>query len=123
MEARVGDCVEMMQIAIPYYTLEPLVLKLNTMLDTSDKSASVPVTVPIRWNSLLDDVAIPMNIARAGYRVGHDRVLDHMLKCFFPGSFAEADINRNLATENSLDSTCHISQDTPGADGNASYNA
>ncbi|MEO8426466.1 MAG: FliM/FliN family flagellar motor switch protein [Verrucomicrobiota bacterium] len=60
MEARVGDCVDMMQIAIPYYTLEPLVLKLNTLLDTSDKSASTPATAPVRWNSLLDDVAIPV---------------------------------------------------------------
>jgi len=52
----------MMQIAIPYYTLEPLVVKLNanTLLETTDKSASTPVTVPIRWNSLLDDVAIPV---------------------------------------------------------------
>jgi flagellar motor switch protein FliM len=60
MEARVGDCVEIMQIAIPYYTLEPLVLKLNSLLDTIDKSAATPATAPIRWNSLLDDVAVPV---------------------------------------------------------------
>jgi flagellar motor switch protein FliM len=62
MEARVGDCVETMQIAIPYYTLEPLVLKLNTLLDTSDKTTSTPATAPVRWNALLDDVAIPVTV-------------------------------------------------------------
>ena len=62
MEARVGDCVETMQIAIPYYTLEPLVLKLNTLLDTSDKTTSTQATAPVRWNALLDDVAIPVTV-------------------------------------------------------------
>ena len=58
MEARIGDCVEQMQIAIPYYTLEPLVMKLNPQLNSGENSKAGPAGVALAWNDRLDDVKI-----------------------------------------------------------------
>ncbi|MBI3416266.1 MAG: flagellar motor switch protein FliM [Verrucomicrobia bacterium] len=60
METRVGDCVEQMQIAIPYYTLEPLVLKLNTTLEPLAHQAETSPATSLRWNERLDDLKIPV---------------------------------------------------------------
>lgn len=58
METRIGDCVEQMQIAIPYYTLEPLVLKMNTKLDPQEHAAEAGAS--LLWNERLDDMKIPV---------------------------------------------------------------
>jgi len=60
MEARIGETVEQMQIALPYYTLAPLIVKLNATLETSEKpTVAVPAT-PLKWNTVLEDIKIPV---------------------------------------------------------------
>jgi flagellar motor switch protein FliM len=59
MEARLGDCVEQIQIAIPYYTLEPLVLQMNGQGEAAQKQAGGPAAKRA-WNRTLDDVRIPV---------------------------------------------------------------
>ena len=57
MEARIGETVESIQIGFPYYTLAPLIAKLNTTLDTSEKAVALP-TGPLKWNAVLEDIKI-----------------------------------------------------------------
>lgn len=61
MEARLGDCMEQMQLSIPCHTLEPLVHGLNAITDHSDEMplASVRET-NLRWNPVLSHVRVPV---------------------------------------------------------------
>ena len=58
MEAKVGDCLEQMQIALPCFTLEPLIRKLGQITDVSTESEAV--VSPMRWNRNFDDVPVPV---------------------------------------------------------------
>lgn len=59
MEARVGDCMEQIQMGFPYYTLEPLVRRLGEELDTeaNERAASGP---ELRWNKNFETVTVPV---------------------------------------------------------------
>lgn len=58
MEAKVGDCLEQIQIALPCFTLEPLIRKLGHITDATCE-AEVPVT-SVRWNRNFDEVPVPV---------------------------------------------------------------
>jgi flagellar motor switch protein FliM len=70
VEAQMGDCLETIQIAFPYTTLEPLVRQLSTRLkqgvedlpDTSSKQTN-------RWNSKLDDTRMEVTAEWNGLRL------------------------------------------------------
>ena len=56
MEAKVGDCLEQMQIALPCFTLEPLIRKLGHINGESTEEVA-PVSA-VRWNRNFDDVPV-----------------------------------------------------------------
>lgn len=58
MEAKVGDCLEQMQIALPCFTLEPLIRKLGHINGESTEEVA-PVSA-VRWNHNFDDVPVPV---------------------------------------------------------------
>jgi flagellar motor switch protein FliM len=59
MEAKVGDCLEQIQIALPCFTLEPLIRKLGHV--TEDEVATArPVVAPLKWNRNFDEVPVPV---------------------------------------------------------------
>jgi len=61
LEARMAECVDQIQLAFPYSTLEPLVKKLTQ--SSTPTPGSVPNAPPqpaIKWNSALDDVPMPV---------------------------------------------------------------
>jgi flagellar motor switch protein FliM len=70
VEAQMGDCLETIQIAFPYTTLEPLVRQLSTRLkqgvedlpDTSSKQTN-------RWNSKLNDTRMEVTAEWNGLRL------------------------------------------------------
>ena len=58
MEAKLGDCVEQIQIALPCSTLEPLIRKLGHITETVE-ARPVPATLP-KWNRNFDEVPVPI---------------------------------------------------------------
>jgi len=59
MEAKIGDCVEQMQVALPCFTLEPIIRKLGQFTDTALEESTVPATTP-KWNRRFDEVPVPV---------------------------------------------------------------
>jgi flagellar motor switch protein FliM len=59
MEAKVGDCLEQMQIALPCYTLEPIIRKLSAATEAARDAAAPPV-LAMKWNRGFDDVLVPV---------------------------------------------------------------
>ncbi len=57
MEVRLGDCIEHIQLAFPYYTVENLVRQLSSPGDT-DKNGFASGTGMPRWNPTLDDINV-----------------------------------------------------------------
>lgn len=58
LQARLGECVERIQIGLPYSALEPLILGLKQKLETTQESAAKPE--PPKWKRDFDDVRIPV---------------------------------------------------------------
>ncbi|HXG47624.1 MAG TPA: FliM/FliN family flagellar motor switch protein, partial [Methylomirabilota bacterium] len=58
MEAKIGDCLEQMQVAVPCYTLEPLIRKLAQI--NSGSADTAPPPVQLKWNKCFDDVKVPV---------------------------------------------------------------
>ncbi|MFM1945413.1 MAG: hypothetical protein RI897_4395 [Verrucomicrobiota bacterium] len=56
MEARVGDCMEQMQLAVPSYSLEPLIRALGQQMESGAKEAEA-AEMP-KWNAKLDSMRI-----------------------------------------------------------------
>jgi len=59
MEAKIGDCVEQMQVALPCFTLEPIIRKLGQFTETAIEESTVPATTP-KWNRRFDEVPVPV---------------------------------------------------------------
>lgn len=59
VEAKLGDCVEPMQIALPCSTLEPLIRKLGDTSGMETQKARPPVPLP-KWNRNFDEVPVPV---------------------------------------------------------------
>jgi flagellar motor switch protein FliM len=57
MEARVGDCMEQIQIGFPYPTIEPLVRKLGLKLKPEAGDTTAQANAP-RWRRDLEKIQI-----------------------------------------------------------------
>jgi len=55
MEVRLGDCLETLQLAFPYFTVEPLIRQLSQS-SQQEKTSPAQEQPKIAWNSALDDV-------------------------------------------------------------------
>lgn len=58
MEAKVGDCLEQIQIALPCFTIEPLVRKLGHINGAPTETQAVASAM--RWNRNFDEVPVPV---------------------------------------------------------------
>jgi flagellar motor switch protein FliM len=89
IEVRLGDCVEQMQLALPFLTIEPLIRHNERAGDTGQANAAAKQD-HLSWNPSFDDVRIRLNTiwqglelsARAlvGLKKGDLLMLD--AKCF-----------------------------------------
>jgi flagellar motor switch protein FliM len=59
MEAKLGDCLEQIQIAFPCFTLEPLIRKLGQITD-ADPADKEGLPARILWNRNFDEVPVPI---------------------------------------------------------------
>jgi flagellar motor switch protein FliM len=66
LEAHIGDCVEPIQLGFPYYTLEPLVTRMNKLLDLNTQDAVAVKSPEVRWNPRLEEVVIPVTAEWTG---------------------------------------------------------
>ena len=57
MEASFGDVSGPMRIAVPYYTLEPVVSRLLSMASAKDDKKSVP----LRWHGAYDEIPVDVS--------------------------------------------------------------
>jgi flagellar motor switch protein FliM len=57
MEASFGDVSGPMRIAVPYYTLEPVVSRLLSMAAAKDEKKSLPA----RWHDVYDDIPVQVS--------------------------------------------------------------
>ncbi|HVY72324.1 MAG TPA: FliM/FliN family flagellar motor switch protein [Verrucomicrobiae bacterium] len=69
MEARLGDCIEQMQIAFPFYTLEPLLRSLGADIVTSEPPPAVTPPAAIQWNPELDDLPLQITAEWQGLQM------------------------------------------------------
>ena len=58
MEAKLGDCTDQIQIAMPCSTLEPLILKLGRIAEVVEAGLA-PAKLP-NWNRNFDEVPVPI---------------------------------------------------------------
>jgi len=65
IETVLGDCVESLQIAFPYYTIEPLVRQLNSQINDNQEIRSQTTGTP-RWNPGFGDILIPLTAQGLG---------------------------------------------------------
>jgi flagellar motor switch protein FliM len=59
LEARIGDCLEQIQIALPCFTLEPIIRRLGPIAEAPVEDPPVPVPTP-KWNKRFDEVPVPI---------------------------------------------------------------
>lgn len=60
MEATIGDCVEQLQLAFPYFTIEPLVRQLANLM-APEREAGAPTAGRPRWSNDFNEV--PVDVA------------------------------------------------------------
>ncbi len=60
MEARMADCLEQIQIAFPYATIEPLARHLGWKLGLDGDAAEAAPAQPPKWNPELEKAKIPV---------------------------------------------------------------
>jgi flagellar motor switch protein FliM len=60
MDAKLGDCTEKIQIALPCSMLEPLIRKLGQATELVTESAPRTPTFSPKWNRNFDDVPVPV---------------------------------------------------------------
>lgn len=60
MEARMGDCLEQIQLAFPFATLEPLIRHLNQKLRADVASAEPVAPQKPKWNADFESVNVPV---------------------------------------------------------------
>ena len=60
VEVRFGDCVEPLQLAFPFFTIEPIVRQPG---QAAEAEAAAPAVKrgPVKWNENLDDISIRVN--------------------------------------------------------------
>ena len=60
MEAKLGDCTEAIQLALPCFTLEPIIRKLSELASVEPPKSSVSAAT-VKWNRRFDDVPVPVS--------------------------------------------------------------
>ena len=60
MEARIGECMEKMQIGFPCMILEPLIRRLSMKVDSVAKEAEAKPLGPPKWKSQFNSVEVPL---------------------------------------------------------------
>lgn len=76
LEARLGQCVENIQIGFPHAALEPLIRQLSQGAETLAEPVSTPAPKsPTRWNTCFDDVCVPVSAAWDGLEMTAREVL------------------------------------------------
>src|SRR4051812_5615530 len=67
VEARLGDCLEQIQLAFPYGTIEPLLRHLGELVEAELAARRVTPDLKPRWNPELEGARIPITaVAPAG---------------------------------------------------------
>jgi flagellar motor switch protein FliM len=56
IEARIGESAEQLHFAFPYQTLEPMMTKLNSGIESGERPASSKPKTVAKWNHALDEV-------------------------------------------------------------------
>ena len=75
MEAHMGDCVETIQLAFPYSTIEPLVRALSHQLEETDGGAEAMASAPAsRWTPHFENINVPVSAEWAGLQMSARRV-------------------------------------------------
>lgn len=69
MEAQIGDCVESMQFAFPYNTIEPLIRQLSTKLNPAAGEPPEPAVAGPRWRPNMEDIRIPITAEWQGLQL------------------------------------------------------
>lgn len=69
MEARVGDCMEQLQMAVPSFALEPLIRQLSQLIDASAREGEKDRKTPAPWNRQLDAVRLRVSAEWNGLEV------------------------------------------------------
>ena len=72
IEAHIGDCVEPIQLGFPYYTLEPLVMRMNKLLDLNTESAGTESSREIQWSPSFEEVMVPITAEWLGTELSLD---------------------------------------------------
>lgn len=60
LEARISDCMEQIQLAFPYATIEPLVRSLGSKLGAEAEAADATTAQKPKWNTELEKANIPI---------------------------------------------------------------
>ena len=70
IEARVNDCTETMQIAFPYWTIEPIVQLLSSRLKPGPEDLpDIPTEQERGWNTHYDDAPMPVSAESNGLKL------------------------------------------------------
>jgi flagellar motor switch protein FliM len=78
MEVRLGDCVEQMQLAFPFLTIDPLIRQAAYGGDPDRATDAAQLRAPL-WNQNLDDVRIRINTEWHGLELSEGELA--ALKC------------------------------------------
>mgnify|MGYP001244544741 CR=1 FL=1 len=60
IEARIGECMEKIQIGFPCNTLEPLIERLSLKLDTAVKEVQKATQTTMRWRPAFNTIEVPV---------------------------------------------------------------
>ena len=58
MEARLGDCKAPIQMAFPYFTIEPIIAKICASFENNTQPSNPSPASPPKWNHEFDDVLV-----------------------------------------------------------------
>ncbi len=58
MQAKLGECTESLQIALPFVSMEPLIRQLNRELEKAEEKKPSPEVARPKWNPLLGEVTV-----------------------------------------------------------------
>jgi flagellar motor switch protein FliM len=78
MEVRLGDCVEQLQLAFPFLTIDPLI-RQNAYGGEADRANGVVPRQTPQWNPMFDDVRIRINTEWHGVELSAGKLA--ALKC------------------------------------------
>lgn len=86
MEAKIGDCMEQMQLAVPFHTLEGLVRRLGQNIDSSAVEGAPRVGATPNWNRQFDEIQVPVTAEWQGLDMTARQVA-----CLSEGDFIRLD--------------------------------